>query len=94
MREAPATIRSSEHKQENATMTQGSEPPKPARRTRGAEIMLQTLPVGTRLILRDGTQVEIVENPQDGQWLFVRPAGSDQDPELVFAADVAELPEQ
>ena len=56
--------------------------------------MLQKLPVGTRLILRDGAEVEIVENPRDGQWLFVRPAGSDQDAELVFASDVAELWEQ
>lgn len=56
--------------------------------------MLQALPVGTRLIMRDGTEVEIVENPKDGQWLFVRPAGSDQDAELVFASDVMELPEQ
>ena len=75
-------------------MTQESEPSPPARRIRGAEIMLQNLPVGTRLILRDGIEVEIVENPQDGQWLFVRPAGSNQDPELVFAADIAELPPQ
>jgi hypothetical protein len=53
--------------------------------------MLQNLPVGTRLILRDGSEVEVVENPRDGQWLFVRPAGTDQDAELVFASDVAEL---
>jgi hypothetical protein len=38
--------------------------------------------------------VEIVENPRDGQWIFVRPVGTDEEPELVFAADVAELPEQ
>ncbi len=56
--------------------------------------MLQNLSIGTRLILRDGAEVEIVENPRDGQWLFVRPAGSDQDAQLVFASDVAELPEQ
>ena len=74
-------------------MTQQDEPPRTAQRKRGAEIMLQNLPVGTRLILRDGAEVEIVENPRDGQWLFVKPAGSDQDPELVFAADIAELAE-
>ncbi len=74
-------------------MTQ-SEPSKQFRRTRGAEIMLQDLPLGTRLILKGGVEVEIVENPRDGQWLFVRPVGSADDPELVFAADVAELPEQ
>ncbi|MDE2838190.1 MAG: hypothetical protein OXL97_11905 [Chloroflexota bacterium] len=74
-------------------MTQ-NEPSKRVRRTRGAEIMLQDLPLGTRLVLRSGAEVEIVENPRDGQWLFVRPAGSSDEPELVFAADVAELPEQ
>ena len=53
--------------------------------------MLQTLPVGTRLLLRNGSEVEIVENPRDGQWLFVRPTGTAQEPELVFAADIVEL---
>lgn len=56
--------------------------------------MLQDLPLGARLILKSGAEVEVVENPRDGQWLFVRPAGSSDESELVFAADVAELPEQ
>ena len=75
-------------------MTQQSSDFKVTHRIRGAEIMLQDLPVGARLILSNGSEVEIVENPLDGQWVFVRPVGSDQDPEMVFAADVAELPEQ
>ena len=75
-------------------MTEHSEPSKPLRRLRGAEIMLQELPLGTRLILRGGAEVEIVENPTDGQWVFVRPVGSDDDSELVFVGDVVELPEQ
>ena len=74
-------------------MTQ-SEPSKQIRRTRGAEIMLQDLPLGTRLVLKGGLEVEVVENPRDGQWVFVRPVGSSDEPELVFAADVVELPEQ
>jgi hypothetical protein len=53
--------------------------------------MLQNLPLGARLLLRSGSQVEIVENPKDGQWLFVRPVGTDQEPELVFAADIVEV---
>jgi hypothetical protein len=53
--------------------------------------MLQNLPVGARLALRNGSQVEIVENPKDGQWLFVKPIGADQEPELVFAADIVEV---
>jgi len=67
---------------------------KVTKRIRGAEIMLQELPVGAQLVLRSGSKVEIVENPRDGQWLFVRPLGTDREPELVFAAEVAELPEQ
>jgi hypothetical protein len=77
-----------------APMTQPPGPFKVTKRIRGAEIMLQDLPVGARLILRGGSEVEIVENPRDGQWIFVRPVGTDQEPELVFAAEVAELPEQ
>ena len=67
--------------------------PSPQRRLRGAEIMLQNLPVGARLLLRNGSEVEIVENPKDGQWLFVRPTGTDRGPELVFAADIVEMAE-
>jgi hypothetical protein len=71
-------------------MSQQGAPP-PEQRRRGAEIMLQNLPVGARLLLRSGSKVEIVENPKDGQWLFVRPVGTDQEPELVFAADIVEV---
>ncbi len=75
-------------------MAQQSDPFKVTKRIRGGEIMLQDLPVGARLILKNRSEVEIVENPRDGQWVFVRPVGSDEEPELVFAADVAELPVQ
>jgi len=75
-------------------MTQHSGRFKVTKRVRGAEIMLQDLPVGARLVLRNGSEVEIVENPRDGQWVFVKPVGTDQEPELVFVAEVAELPEQ
>ncbi len=74
-------------------MTQQDEPPRTAQRKRGAEIMLQNLPVGTWLILRDGAEVEIVENPRVVNGSLCRP-GSSEDPELVSAADIAELPEQ
>jgi hypothetical protein len=52
--------------------------------------MLQKLAVGARLTLRNGTEMEVVENPRDGQWLFVRPTGSEQEPEMVFASDIVE----
>ena len=45
-------------------MTQQGEPPRTAQRKRGAEIMLQNLAVGTRLILRNGAELETVENPR------------------------------
>lgn len=74
-------------------MTQESGSTQPKRRPTGAEIMLQDLPLGARLRLRGGAEVEVVENPKDGSWLFARPVGSapDQEAELVFAADVVEL---
>jgi len=75
-------------------MTQDSSQFKVTRSVRGGEIMLQDLPVGARLLLRDGSEVEIVENPRDGQWVFVKPVGSDQEAEMVFVAEVAELPPQ
>lgn len=67
-----------------------SEPTPSGHRVRGAEIMLQNLPVGARLTLRNGSEMEVVENPRDGQWLFVRPVGSEQEAEMVFASDIVE----
>lgn len=77
-------------------MTEKTELTKSRRRPTGAEIQLQELAVGTRLRLRDGAEVEIVENPRDGQWVFVRNVAlpSDQKAELVFTADVVELVEE
>lgn len=47
----------------------------PARRNqaaRGMSIQIQFLEPGTRLLLRNGATVEVVANPADGGWLFVR----------------------
>lgn len=60
-----------------------------------APLQLQTLGVGTRLSLRDGATVEIVSNPGDGIWVFVRYLSSDEAPskvgteDMVFRGDVA-----
>ena len=49
-------------------------------------IAIQHLEPGTRLKLKSGATVEIVENPRDGVWLVARTIGSDG-----RAADAAEL---
>jgi hypothetical protein len=54
--------------------------------------MIQDLPVGSRLRLKNGAEVEIVENPQDGSWLFARRVGAEeQTADLVFADEVLEV---
>jgi hypothetical protein len=55
----------------------------------GYGINLRTYAPGDRLELVDGRTVEVVENPRDGAWLLCREAGSQDDAELVFLADVA-----
>ncbi len=60
-------------------------------------INVRELAVGTRVMLGTGAEVEIVDNPQDGVWLFARYLSSVDDPgmvgaeEMVFAQDVVEV---
>ena len=60
-------------------------------------INLRLLEPGAKIGLSDGSTVEVVNNPMDGVWLFVRYLSSPNDPSLegsedmVFAADVAEV---
>lgn len=60
-------------------------------------VNLIELEPGQRVRLRDGAVVDVVSNPRDGVWLFVRyPAHPDEPaPEgaedMVFAQDVTEL---
>ena len=60
-------------------------------------INLRLLEPGAKIGLSDGSTAEVVTNPMDGVWLFVRYLSSPNDPSLegsedmVFAADVAEL---
>lgn len=59
------------------------------------EINLLSLPVSTRIRLLDGAVAEIVQNPEDGIWLFCRYVSHPVSPELVdgqehavFAQDI------
>jgi hypothetical protein len=60
-------------------------------------INIRELAIGTRVILNTGADVEIVDNPKDGVWLFARYLSSAIDPaivgteEMVFAQDVVEI---
>lgn len=60
-------------------------------------INLRTLPVGSRVVLGSGAEVEIVSNPGDGVWLFGRYLVCTDDPgrvgeeEMIFAQDVMEV---
>jgi len=63
----------------------------------GAPINVRELPVGTRVVLGSGAEVEIVSNPRDGVWIFGRYVASADDPaligveEMIFAQDVVEV---
>lgn len=60
-------------------------------------INIRTLAAGTRAILGDGSEIEIVSNPNDGVWLFARYVSSTADPtlngqeDMIFAQDVVEV---
>jgi len=57
-------------------------------------INIRDLPVGARVMLATGAEVEIVSNPEDGVWLFGRYLSSADDPamvgqeDMIFAQDV------
>jgi len=60
-------------------------------------VNVRELAVGTRVMLGSGAEVEIVSNPGDGVWVFVRYLSPDGDPvmvgeeEMIFAQDVVEV---
>jgi hypothetical protein len=60
-------------------------------------INIRDLTVGTRVVLGSGAEAEIVDNPNDGVWLFARYLSSPNDPamvgqeEMIFAQDVIEV---
>ena len=62
-----------------------------------APINVRDLAPGTSVVLASGAEAEIVDNPQDGVWLFARYLTSTRDPaligqeEMIFAADVVAI---
>ena len=60
-------------------------------------INVRSLGIGTRIVLMNGAEAEIVDNPKDGVWLFARYLASPSDPgligqqEMIFAQDVIEV---
>jgi len=54
-------------------------------------LSIQHLEPGTRLKLKDGKIVEIVENPQDGTWLIVRELNPGSAEVLCHVDDILEL---
>jgi hypothetical protein len=57
-------------------------------------VNVRDLAAGTSIVLVDGAEAEIVDNPRDGVWLFARYLSSPRDPklvgqeEMIFAQDV------
>ena len=58
-------------------------------------VNIRDLAVGTRVKLVNGSEVEIVSNPGDGVWLFVRhlPPQESGEEDMIFAQEVAEVRE-
>jgi hypothetical protein len=57
-------------------------------------VNVRDLAVGTRVVLGSGAEVEIVANPRDGVWVFVRGVAADGlagEEEMIFAQDVVEV---
>jgi hypothetical protein len=53
-----------------------------------APINIRDLAPGTSVVLTDGAEAEIVDNPGDGIWLFARYLSSPSDPTLVGQEDM------
>ena len=71
-------------------MVEGGEPKAKGRQTRvntPAGIFIRDLPEGTKLKLTSGAFVEIVENPNNGGWIFARYLEHAEEPELVGTED-------
>ena len=55
-------------------------------------VNIRALAAGTRVVLANGTEMDIVSNPRDGVWLFARdPASPEAEEEMIFAQDVVEV---
>lgn len=60
-------------------------------------VNVRDLAVGMRVMLVSGAEAEIVANPNDGVWIFVRYVAAPDEPglvgqeDMIFAQDVAEV---
>jgi hypothetical protein len=60
-------------------------------------VNIRTLTAGTRVVLGNGAEAEIVSNPNEGVWIFARYVSAPNDPalvgheEMIFAQDVVEV---
>jgi hypothetical protein len=65
-----------------------------------APVNIRELAPGTSIVLVNGAEAEIIDNPRDGMWLFARYLSSPRDPalvgqeEMIFAQDVVALGRQ
>ncbi len=53
-----------------------------------APINIRDLAPGTSVVLVDGSEAEIVDNPRDGMWLLARYLSAPHDPALVGQEDM------
>jgi hypothetical protein len=53
-----------------------------------APVNVRDLAAGTAIVLVDGAEAEILDNPGDGIWLFARYLSSPSDPTLVGQEDM------
>jgi hypothetical protein len=63
----------------------------------GGPVNIRTLTTGSRVVLVNGAEAEIVSNPNDGVWIFARYTSAPDDPalvgqeEMIFAQDVIDV---
>jgi hypothetical protein len=75
-------------------MAEGDSPRAEDQLTVNGSVLLQDLPVGTKVRLRSGAVGEVTANPRDGGWIFVRfvehpkDSGKVGEEDMVFCADV------
>jgi hypothetical protein len=80
-------------------MAEGNVPRAEELTSNSGAVMLQDLPVGTKVRLRSDAVAEVTANPRDGGWIFVRYVESSKDPskvgedDMVFCSDVVAVVE-
>ncbi|MPZ13846.1 MAG: hypothetical protein GEU73_05390 [Chloroflexi bacterium] len=52
-------------------------------------MMIQDFPEGTKIRLRAGGVAEVIGNPRDGAWIFIRYLEHPEDPSKIGSEDLA-----